>query len=391
MLPVGRAMIGWAVIAGIGWTGLVLIAVQLAQSPPGVGFDLRLLIEAGRAISAGQTPYDMDIIDGRAPSSTSLFYSYPPPVAQAMALLASLPDTLILGVWWTVAVGGTLLVAEALRRRLAPHRSALEVSLGVLGATALILPFGVGLLFGNLDVWFPLLYGSMLCAILASDGRAGVLGGTALVIASLKLHPGALAIWFFVRGVTAGDRSRRQAQNVLMTACLHGLLLICVSLFAGGLDLWKDYAAVVQTGTNADLLDPRNAAPSVLIATALGRDTAFARSLHLVVAVLVLVISGAMAWRRKDPVESLAWAAAVSLATLPVTWYHYPSAMIPFGIAAALRAPSAARRTTTSLLVAAALAAVAALSFLPLLWIAVGLVIAAARASRPAALGSEAG
>ena len=40
------------------------------------------------------------------------------------------------------------------------------------------------------------------------------------------------------------------------------------------------------------------------------------------------------AWRRSDPLESFAWAAVASLATLPVTWYHYPSALLPIAIAA---------------------------------------------------------
>jgi hypothetical protein len=94
----------------------------------------------------------------------------------------------------------------------------------------------------------------------------------------------------------------------------------------------------------------------------------------------VLVTAWA-AWRRTDPVESFAWAAAASLATLPVTWYHYPSAMIPIAVAAMLRASDKDMRSVALLITAGAVMAAAALVWLPLLWVAIGLVIAAARVS----------
>ena len=84
-----------------------------------------------------------------------------------------------------------------------------------------------------------------------------------------------------------------------------------------------------------------------------------------------------------DPVESLAWAAVASLVVLPVTWYHYPSALIPFAIVAVLRARTEGPRAAQALglVVAAAVVAAVGIAWLPLIYVAIGLVIAAVRIS----------
>ena len=66
-----------------------------------------------------------------------------------------------------------------------------------------------------------------------------------------------------------------------------------------------------------------------------------------------------------------------------MTWYHYPSALIPFAIVAVLRSLSTGARGAQVRLVVAAAAVVAALAiaWLPLLYPAAGLVLAAVRMS----------
>ena len=86
--------------------------------------------------------------------------------------------------------------------------------------------------------------------------------------------------------------------------------------------------------------------------------------------------------------ESLAWAAVASLVTLPVTWFHYPVALVPFGIAAIVRAqaaPPVARRRTTLAIAGAVGMSIVAMGFAPLVWVAVALVLAGVALSRPAA------
>ena len=87
-----------------------------------------------------------------------------------------------------------------------------------------------------------------------------------------------------------------------------------------------------------------------------------------------------------DPVESFGWATVASLVVLPVTWFHYPVALLPVALAAGVtgarggpaphgRSSSAPRSSRPP---SPSLAPV-------LVWAAAALVLAAARASRTAA------
>ena len=381
--PATRTLLAAAVVGTIGWLGIIGIGLQLAgASSRALGFDLELLLEAGRDVAAGDSPYARDLIGGAPPTATDLFYSYPPPVAQLLALVAGAPSSVMLVVWAVGAVGGLLFAADALRRRLAPHRSRATVLAVVAAAAPLTLPFAVGLLFGNFDVYFPFLYGLMLVAAIDPTARTAMTGGIGLAVASLKLHPASMGVWFLVRWLR--DRASGSG-SVIAWAIAFGVAMLALSVVLGGTGLWLDYVDVVRSGTGASIVDPRNAGIAALVASAGGGDDAFARTLHVAVALLAIAVTIWAGWRRGDLVEAFAWATAASLSTLPVTWYHYPSAMMPIGIAAWLRSGAGDRRRVTMTLVAAEIAAAAALVVLPLLWLAIGLVILAARWSRAAA------
>jgi hypothetical protein len=371
------------IVGVVGWIGLIWIGASLyASTPPKAGFDLELLLGAGRDVVAGRSPYDPALVAGVAPVAESLFYSYPPVVAQAMALVAWIPSPVAFVAWDVAAVAGLAVIAAALGRRLAPARPTASIVIPVVALAPLCFPFAIGLLFGNLDVFFPLLYGAMLLAVMpgTSSAAADRAGGLALAAASIaKLHPASLVAWFGVRGLGGDRRSTR----VLAVAVVLGAGLLAVSLLVFGVATWADYLAVVRAGSNADLVDVRNAGPAVQLALLLGQDDRFARTAQIAVTATVLVITVLAARRGGDPVERLAWAAAASLATLPVTWFHYPSALIPFGLAALLRssgtpAAGAVRGWIAGALVMAALA----IAILPLLWLAIGLVLVAVRLSR---------
>jgi hypothetical protein len=141
--------------------------------------------------------------------------------------------------------------------------------------------------------------------------------------------------------------------------------------------------AVVRAGSNADLVDPRNGGPAVQLALLIGAGDGFARTAQVAVTLAVLVVTVVAGRGGGDPVERFGWAAAASLATLPVTWFHYPSAMIPFGLAALLRGHGTVASGRVRALIAAALIVAAiAIALLPLIWLAIGLVLVAVRASR---------
>ena len=380
-LPVGRrwpagAAIVWLALAAIGWTAIAALAVQmLSTRPPTAGFDLELLLEAGRRVAAGQSPYDPALVAGAIVQAESLFYSYPPPVAQVMSLLAGVPAGVVLLGWTVGATAALVAVGVAVARRLGWAGAGWRIALPIAATAPFVFPYAVALLFGNLDVWFPALYGVLLLGALSRSAAAPA--GVALAVASVaKLHPASLGVWFLFRG--AGSR------RVVVVALVAAVAIVGLSLVVGGLDPWRDYLAVIQSGSRADLLDRRNVGPAVQLGLLVRLDETGVRMAQAVVSLGALALTAWAAVRRTDPVESLAWAATASLVTLPVTWFHYPAALIPFAMAAVARSQnsSGAVRARTRLLVAAAVAvSVAAVGFAPCVWLAVALVLFAVRVS----------
>ena len=372
----------WVVLGIIGWTALVALASRmLATQPPTAGFDLELLLEAGRRVAAGQSPYEPALVAGAVVQAESLFYSYPPPVAQVMRLLAGMPTGLVLLGWGAGATAATAAVVVVVARRSGWTGTAAAIALPTVAVLPFVFPFAIALLFGNLDAWFPAVYGLLLVAALRPAGGSVRAAGVALAAATVaKLHPASLGIWFALRG----SAERR----VAAVAALAAILIVALSIAVGGLDPWRDYLAVVAAGSRADLLDGRNVAPAVQLALLTGASEAGVRVIQAVASVGAIVLTAWAALRRSDPVESLAWAAVASLVTLPVTWFHYPVALIPFGVAAVVRsqAGAAVTRRRTRLLIAGAVGvSIVAIGFAPLVWVAVALVLGAVVLSRPTA------
>jgi glycosyl transferase family 87 len=378
------------IVGVVGWIGLIWIGATLYTTiPPKAGFDLELLLQAGRDVVAGRSPYDPALVAGVAPVAESLFYSYPPVVAQTMVLVSWIPSPVAFVAWDAAAVAGLAVMAAALGRRLAPARPTASIVIPVIALAPLCFPFAIGLLFGNLDVFFPLLYGAMLLAVVpGATSATDRAGGLALATSAIaKLHPVSLVAWFGARGLGGDRRSAR----VLAVAVVLGLGALALSLLVFGTGMWTDYLAVVRAGSNADLVDVRNAGPAVQLALLLGRDDRFARIAQIAVTAAILIVTVVAARRGGDPVERLAWAAAASLATLPVTWFHYPSALIPFGLAALLRSTGTPAARAVRGWIAGALATAAlAIAILPVLWLAIGLVLVAVRLSRPDAASTAA-
>ena len=91
-----------------------------------------------------------------------------------------------------------------------------------------------------------------------------------------------------------------------------------------------------------------------------------------------MIASVIAAVRVRDPLASLSVAIVASMVMLPVTWYHYPVALIPIGIVLAIRAPRSRPKVVLAVLLADL-----AIAFGPLLWVAVAvLVLAAFEAAR---------
>jgi hypothetical protein len=376
----------WLLIGAIGWAGIVWIGWLLWQStPPRAGFDLALLLDAARRVSAGHSPYDPAMVAGAAPQATSLFYSYPPAVAQAMTLASWLPDGVALVLWGLAATLGLGLVGWRLALATGRAATAKADAAKTVALAAIVLPFAVGVLFGNLDIWYGLAFGVLVLAVMGGRATPGMslAAGIALgAVAVAKLHPASLLVWLLARMLV--DR-RGPEGRVLAAAAVTGLVIVAASVLVGGIGPWQDYLNVVRAGAGADLVDPRNAGPVSLLGQLMTLDPATLRLAQVAVTVAALGVTVVAAVRVRDPLTSVAIAISASLVVLPVTWYHYPIALVPVALALALRSPASRARIALCAVIADL-----AVGFLPLLWLAVAVLLVATRravegpaASRP--------
>jgi hypothetical protein len=370
----------WLGLGIVGWAGLAWLAVQMySTTPRSAAFDLELLLQAGRDVAAGRSPYDPAMVAGGVPGAADLFYSYPPPVAQAFSLFVAVPPAAMFAALWVLAIAGLAAGAAIVSRNLDPGRSVGTIVVPTLAVAPLFLPFGIALLFGNLDALFPLAYALVLVAAVVPSQRSSVAGGVALGLATVaKLHPAGLGPWFVGRLMRERRGGQAAAPLRLMLAAVATVgAVVVLSLLAGGADLWRDYAPVAGAASNARLLDPRNAGPAAQLALLLGGDEGLVRALHLPIALAAVVASLWAGWAVKDRLSGIAIAGIASLVLLPVTWYHYPTALIPFAVAAVVRAQgTAAAQRTTALIATAAVVATLSIAWIPGVWLAVGLGLA---------------
>jgi hypothetical protein len=372
--PIRKLAFPWLVAGGIGWAGLAWLGWTLwRQVPPRAGFDLALLLDAARRLAAGLSPYDPGMIGGTAPSSTQLFYSYPPPVAQIMTLVAWLPDGLVLILWGLGATVGLGLVVARLAST-SPSRETSGLPPGLRSALVapLFLPFAVAVLFGNLDAWYPLAYGALVLTVVGRpSSRTLVAAGAAVAcVAVAKLHPASLLIW--VVGRAWADRDG-PSLRVLAAAAVAIAAILGASLLLGGVSPWLDFVAVVRAGVGADLIDPRNIGPVSLLGQVLGLDAGALRVAQAGVTAVAALVTLLAALRMRDQLAGLAVAIAASLVTLPVTWYHYPVGLMPVMAALAVLRPG-----SRGLLIAATVMFAVGIAVPVAVWAGVGTVLFAA-------------
>ena len=374
----------WLLVGGLGWLGLVALGgILFAKQPPQAGFDLALILDAGRRVAGGESPY----LAGAVSAGTqveSLFYSYPPPIAQAASLIAGLGDGVVLVAAGIGAVAGFAVVVRSLAAGV-PARARWDIVDVVLPALALApfcYPFAIALLFGNVDAWFPLAYGALLLGVVGGSRAWRAVGGVALGLAALaKLYPGLLLGWLAVRGLVRWIRDGRTAVPAewatLGIAALADVFIVGVSVVAGGLGPWRDYIGVLRTGVGADFVSTLNVGPASQLALLLGAPSVATRIAPLV-AIVAIVLTAAVAWRIRSVAVSLAVASTLSLVLSPITWFHYPVALLPFAVWAWVVVRHGNGRATVAGLLAGALVLAGAAIAAPVaVWLAVALALAA--------------
>ena len=245
---------------------------------------------------------------------------------------------MVLVLW---GVGATLGFAwVAARLAVGAGYPPLPMAVRAIAVAPLVLPFAIAVLFGNLDAWYPLAYGAFLLAALpGSTRRVQLAAGVAVAIISIaKLHPAPLLLWIALRawrerGGAAGPRARSRPSS-------PGLAIVAVSLLVGGVQPWLDYVQVVRAGAGAELVDARNIGPVSLIGQATGLDGAALRWIQVAVVAAAVVATVFAAVRVRDPIAQRgASRSPRRLVVLPVTWYHYPVALMPIAAALAIREP----------------------------------------------------
>jgi hypothetical protein len=367
-----------ALVGAVGWLGVAWIGLQLlALDPPRAGDDLRLILDAAGRAAAGQPLY-VAVIPGTVLQAHSAFYSYPPIVAQALVPLAGFPFLVVFVGWGLAATAGFLAVV----RTFGDYDRHVLLYLGA--GLPYVFPFAIALLEGNANAWFPVVFGLGILAVLHSNRRSAGFAGIALAVgAAMKLHPASVGLWWLVRWRRDGRRG--SAGTVVAAGVAAGVAILLLSLLVGGTRPWIDYLAFLGSGTQtANLVDPLNIGPASQVALQFGGSEATARLLQVPITLAAVGITIIAALRPQDPVEGLAWAVTASLVVLPVTWFHYPAALVPFAVVALARRERASRPGRVSALVGGALAVAACAVLAPVsVWLAVALVLAAVRVSRP--------
>ncbi|HEY8988275.1 MAG TPA: glycosyltransferase 87 family protein, partial [Candidatus Limnocylindrales bacterium] len=222
----------WVVAAAAGWATIAWLAIRLfTDQPRRAAFDLDLLLGAGRAVAAGGSPYDPAIIAGHAPRAVDLFFSYPPIVGQAMVPLAGLPLGLVYLVWSVAAIALFAVVVLRLRTVIGSTTSTATLATASVALAAATLPFIIAILFGNLDAFFPALYGLALVAAMSGRRRDSVVGGIAIAIgAATKLYPVGLGLWFAIRALRDRGRDRGGSALVTLAAAIGaGVIIVGIS------------------------------------------------------------------------------------------------------------------------------------------------------------------
>ena len=197
---------------------------------------------------AGRSPYDPAMLAGTSPEAAGLFYSYPPPVAQAMTLLAGLPDGVVLILWAVGAAAGLGLVTALIAR--ASGYDGRRMAIRAVAVAPLVLPFAIAAAVRQPGRVVSAPYGALLLTVLpGASNRTLVAGGAAAAAVSIaKLHPAPLLLWVAVRALR--DRGGPQAK-VLAGVLVTGVAILGGSLVVGGLQPWLDYVQVVKAGAGA--------------------------------------------------------------------------------------------------------------------------------------------
>ena len=290
------------------------------------GIDFADYRVAAVRMSAGQSPYDADMLTGPIAAEGQDRYRYPPVLAQLLVPLAGLPLADATWVWLAVQLaclfGGAWLAGSAAGLARSPERL-----LWTGAAVTWFLPDLDALWKGNISGVQALLVALLFAPV-------GVSGGAAAANALLKLTPLAMAPIAFLR-------SRRDAIALVAVGAVVGVVSLMLAPQA-----WADYGTVVVNLLRGSADYAANLAPAVQLDVALGVGapwTDLVRVATLALGVVLLALG--LVWaRRPGGWPGAATAGVAGMLLLPgAIWYHYLALLLPVAIVAWARADTRQR------------------------------------------------
>jgi len=179
---------------------IVLFSASIADGGHGLWNDFTSYWLAGRLVSAGETPYNLDVLIALGAAEGLVFeagtgYSYPLPFAVAMVPLAALPFTLAASIFSAVSLGAFGLAVASWLRDARVWRAGPAATLACALAAGLYTPVHGSLFFGqaNLLVFAGLVLGVRLW--LGGGRQRDVIGGMWIGLAGIvKVAPLVLAL-----------------------------------------------------------------------------------------------------------------------------------------------------------------------------------------------------
>ncbi len=252
-------------------------------------------------------------------------YLYPPPLAQTLAPVARLPESLTSGLWYVLQFV-SVYAATWLGAGLGGSSRSLERGLWCLVATLLFLPAWLALWFANVSGFVAL--GSTLVAF---GGTAA--GVSAAAMALLKVSPVA-----FVPAVVAMSHRARAALAISLLAIVGVSFVLAPAA-------WFEFPTVLMNLLGGSGNHPSSLAPAS-VAAQLGLP-GFVVTAVRVAALLaggLAVLASIWLARRRAGYPAAALMGTVAMLLVPGQfWYHYLVVLLPFAAMAWPRAGTTAR------------------------------------------------
>lgn len=296
-----------------------------AASPTGqFGIDATDYLTAAERISRGESPYAPAMLVGPVDSQGTDRYRYPPPLAQVLVPLASLPTQA--GLWVWSALGLAAIVASVLVALRTAGQLRLEPVLWSLVAACLFLPVFDSLWKGNVS--------GLLALLVAIAAVGGAAGGAAVTLAALlKVVP----VVFAPAWLVVDARSRRA-----LLATGVGVVALSVLLSPGA---WRDYLTVLPNMLAGSADEATNVAPWSMAARSGAPDwLASIVRLGSIALALLAVACSVLVIRRPGRLPLAAALCSIAMLLLPAAlWYHYLVVLLPLAILAWPRATRGAR------------------------------------------------